>query len=162
MKKAPDGTRLVAKNRKALFDYEVLERIEAGVVLTGTEVKSLRDGKLQLVDAYATVEGGEALLHHANIAVYPNGGVFNHEPTRTRKLLLHRREIERLASKAREKGLTLVPLAVYFKGPRAKVELGLCRGKAAHDKRAAIRERDERRMREEELGRRSRRGPVRE
>ncbi len=135
----------IAKNRKARFNYHVVDEVEAGIVLRGTEVKSLRDGKLQLVDAYALIENGEAHLHHAHISEYKNASLFNHDPIRTRKLLLHKREIERLSSKVREKGLTLIPLDVYFKNGRVKVSLGLCKGKAHYDKRAAIRERDEKR-----------------
>lgn len=140
-----ERVKLVSKNRKAYFNYHVVEEVEAGIVLSGTEVKSLRDGKLQLVDAYATVEGGEIYLIHAHIGEYGHGSVYNHVPTRTRKLLLHRREIDRLAQKVQERGFTLIPLEVYFKDGRAKVKLGLCRGKAAYDKRRAIRDRDERR-----------------
>lgn len=144
-KKLPDGVLMIAKNRKARFDYEIIDEVEAGIMLRGTEVKSLRNGKLQLVDAYALIDHGEAYLHHAHIAEYENGNVFNHEPTRTRKLLMHRQEIDRLSEKVREKGLTLVPLEVYFKDGRVKVNVGLCRGKAHYDKRASIRERDEKR-----------------
>ncbi len=143
--KLPEGVQVITKNRKARFDYTVVDEVEAGVVLRGTEVKSLRDGKIQLVDAYAMIENGEAYLHHAHIAEYSNASVFNHDPVRTRKLLMHRREIERLNAKVREKGLTLIPLDVYFKNGRVKINLGLCRGKATYDKRAAIRDRDEKR-----------------
>ncbi|MGF1511209.1 MAG: SsrA-binding protein SmpB [Myxococcota bacterium] len=144
MPKEP-GVKLIAKNRKALFDYEVVDAVEAGLVLRGTEVKSLRDGKMQFADSFASAENGELWLHRAHIAEYTQGNVYNHEPTRSRKLLLHRHQIERLASRSAEKGLTLIPLEVYFKDGRAKVKLGLCRGKAKHDKRASIRERDEKR-----------------
>ena len=143
-----NGVRMIARNRKARFEYTVVDEVEAGIVLRGTEVKSLRDGKLQLMDAYATIDGGEAYLHHAHIAEYTNGSAFNHDPIRTRKLLLHRRELDRLHAKVSEKGLTLIPLDVYFKEGRVKVKLGLCRGKAMHDKRAAIRDRDEKRAQE--------------
>ena len=145
MRGSPEGTKLVAKNRKALFDYEVVDTVEAGLVLTGTEVKSLRDGKLQFKDSFAAVHDDELWLHRAHIAEYPNGNVFNHEPTRSRKLLLHRHQVDRWAARTQEKGLTIVPLEVYFKAGRAKVKLGLCRGKAKHDKRASIRDRDEKR-----------------
>jgi SsrA-binding protein len=144
------GVKLVARNKKAFFNYHVLEQVEAGMVLTGSEVKSLRDGKLQLLDSYATIERGEAFLLHAHIGEYKNGAYANHAPTRTRKLLLHRREIDRLANKVEEKGYTLIPLEVYFREGRAKVKLGLCKGKAAYDKREAIKERDERRERARE------------
>lgn len=143
--KLPDGVQLIAKNRKARFDYTVVDEVEAGIMLRGTEVKALRDGKLQLVDAYAMIENGEAYLHHAHISEYKNATVFNHDPIRIRKLLLHRREIDRLNAKVKEKGLTLIPLDVYFKNGRVKINLGLCRGKAHYDKRAAIRDRDDKR-----------------
>lgn len=141
----PDGLKRIAKNKKAFFNYHVLEDIEAGLVLWGTEVKSLRSGKLQLLDAYIKIEGGEAWMYHAHIGEYENGSFYNHEPTRKRKLLLHKNQIDRLETKVREKGITLIPLEVYFKEGRAKVLVGLCRGKAEHDKRDTIRERDERR-----------------
>lgn len=141
----PPGVHVVAQNRKARFNFEVVDAFEVGVVLTGTEVKSLRDGKIQLMDAYATVEAGEVWLNHAHIAEYANGTHANHEPTRRRKLLLHRPQIDRLESKVKERGFTLIPLEVYFKEGRAKLMLGLCRGKAVHDKRHAIRERDDKR-----------------
>jgi len=147
----PPGVKLVAKNRKALFDYEVVDRIEAGLVLSGTEVKSLRDGAVQFRDGYARVHHGEVWLEHVHIAPYRHGNVFNHEPDRSRKLLLHRHEVDRLKSRVEEKGFTLVPLSVYFKNGRAKLELGLCRGKAKQDKRAAIRERDLKRAARREL-----------
>lgn len=142
MKKPDDGRRSVAKNRKALFEYSVLEKFEAGIMLQGTEVKSLRDGKLNLGDAFATVDRGEAFLHNAHIGEYTNGSYSNHEPMRRRKLLLHRHELDKLEGKVEQRGLTLVPLEVYFLRGKAKVELGLCRGKQAHDKRHAIRDRD--------------------
>ena len=141
----PPGVKMVAQNRKARFNYEVVEGLEAGMVLTGTEVKSLRDGKVQLLDSYATVENGEMFLHHAHISEYENGNVFNHDPVRRRKLLLHRREIDRLHATVRERGFTLIPLDIYFKNGRAKVNLGVCKGKATHDKRASIKDRDEKR-----------------
>lgn len=144
-KKKVGGVHVVARNRKALFNYEVVDEVEAGLVLTGTEVKSLRDGKVQLLDGYAMVDGGECFLHHVHISEYAQGSYANHDPIRKRKLLLHRREIEKLGEKVREKGYTLIPLELYFKEGRAKVKLGLCRGKAAHDKRASIKEREERR-----------------
>ena len=148
---APEGVKRIARNKKAFFNYEIVEDIEAGLVLRGTEVKSLRAGKLQLVDAYAKIENGEAWLLHAHISEYENGSIFNHEPQRRRKLLLHKKEISRLAAKVREKGLTVVPLELYFRNGRVKVKLGLCRGKAVHDKRTTIRERDEKRAAERDL-----------
>jgi SsrA-binding protein len=135
----------VATNRQARFRYHLLERWECGIVLQGSEVKSLRDGAIQLKDAYAAVRDGEVWLHNAHIAPYPAAARDNHEPERPRKLLLHRREIERLIGKTQERGLTLVPTRVYFSGPNAKVEIALARGKELHDKRRAIKARDQRR-----------------
>jgi SsrA-binding protein len=135
----------VATNRQARFRYHLLERWECGIVLQGSEVKSLRDGAIQLKDAYAAVRDGEVWLHNAHIAPYPEAARENHEPERPRKLLLHRREIERLIGKTQERGLTLVPTRVYFSGPNAKVEIALARGKELHDKRRAIKARDQRR-----------------
>jgi SsrA-binding protein len=144
-KKKPEaaaGEKLIAKNRRAFFEYEVLEEFEAGLVLKGTEVKSLRDGQLQLGDAYARFIRAELYLVNANIAPYKMGGYVNHEPTRPRKLLLHKREVARLSTRIEEKGLTVVPLAVYWKRGLAKVRLGVCRGKKLYDKRQAIAKRD--------------------
>jgi SsrA-binding protein len=138
----------VCRNRRAHFQYEILETVEAGLVLQGSEVKSLRAGRAHLTDAYARVRRGEGALVGAHIEVYPQANQFNHEPTRERKLLLGKRELERLDSKLRERGLTLVPLQIYFRGPWAKVELALARGKRTHDKRQAIARREsERRIR---------------
>jgi SsrA-binding protein len=150
----PTGTRLIAENRRARYDYEFLERIEAGLVLSGTEVKSAREGNVQLAGAYAEVRGGEAWLVGASIAEYDPGGRFSHEPERDRKLLLHRREIDSLYGKVRERGLTLVPTRMYFKDGRAKVELALARGKERFDKRRAIADRDAKRQVERALRRR--------
>ncbi|HUK45709.1 MAG TPA: SsrA-binding protein SmpB [Gaiellaceae bacterium] len=138
--------KLIADNRKARFDYELLERVEAGLVLTGTEVKSLRAGRATLGQAYADIRDGEAWLHGAEIAVYDQGNRANHDPTRSRKLLLHRREIDRLYGQVREKGLTLVPTRLYFKEGRVKVELALARGKDVRDKRRTLVERDAKRQ----------------
>jgi SsrA-binding protein len=132
----------IARNRKARHLYHVLETIEAGLVLTGTEVKSLRAGKANLGDAYAVVEGNEAWLVHLHISPYDQGNQFNHDPLRKRKLLLHRKDLRRLVGKTREKGLTLIPLSLYFKGGWAKVEIALARGKKAFDKRDDIAKRD--------------------
>jgi len=144
----------IANNRKARHDYEVLETYEAGLVLKGTEVKSLREGQVNFKDSYASISNGEAWLVGCHIAPYHHGTDANHAPDRSRKLLLHRREIERLVGKVAERGLTLVPLRLYFKEGRAKLELGLARGKKLHDKRQALRERDERReMAKEARGR---------
>jgi len=140
--KDADGIQRIARNRKASFEYHIEEDIEAGLVLRGTEVKSLRDGKAQLIDAYALIESGEAYVHQLHIAEYVNGTHGNHEPRRVRKLLLHKREIDRLQRKVREKGVTLIPLELYFKKGRAKLKIGLCRGKKQHDKRHAIKQRD--------------------
>jgi len=135
--------KVVAKNRRATFDYHVEERIECGIALTGTEVKSLREGKLHLSDAYAVGQRGELVLINADIAPYgPAGPLLNHPPKRTRKLLLHRREIDRLLEQQQRGGYALIPLSVYFKDGRAKVELGVCRGKKSFDKRAAMAERE--------------------
>ncbi|HXH06091.1 MAG TPA: SsrA-binding protein SmpB [Vicinamibacterales bacterium] len=135
----------VATNRRARHEYEILETIEAGLVLRGTEVKSLRDGQVNFKDSYATVRNDEAWLLGCHISPYSHGTDANHDPERDRKLLLHRREIARLIGKVSERGLTLVPLRLYFKGGRAKIELGLARGKKLHDKRATLREREVRR-----------------
>jgi len=137
--------KVIATNRKAYHNFSILERYEAGLVLRGTEVKSLREAQVNFKDCYAAIDNGEAWLVGCHITPYHHGSDANHDPERKRKLLLHRREIGRLLGKVAERGLTLVPLRLYFKGGRAKVELGLARGKKLHDKRAAIRERDERR-----------------
>jgi SsrA-binding protein len=147
----PTGTRQIADNRRARHDYELLERVEAGLVLTGTEVKSLRDGQVQIGHAYADVRGDEVWLVGASISEYAQGSVGVHAPERDRKLLLHRREIEELAAKVREKGLTLVPTRLYFKDGRVKVEIALARGKEGRDKRRDIAERDMKRQLEREL-----------
>ncbi len=139
------GDRTIATNRRARHEYDILEVVEAGLVLRGTEVKSLRDGQVNFRDSYATIRNGEAWLVGCHISPYSHGTDANHDPDRDRKLLLHRREIARLAGKVAERGLTLVPLRMYFKGGRAKLELGLARGKKLHDKRSALREREVRR-----------------
>ncbi len=140
--KTADPFKVVATNRKAYHDYLVLEKLEAGLVLAGTEIKSVRAGKVSLQDGFARVEKGEGWLENVYIAPYEQGGLYNVEPRRRRKLLLHADEIRRLIGKVKEKGLTLVPLRVYLKGDRAKVELALARGKRAYDKREAIAERE--------------------
>ena len=139
------GDFLVASNRKALHEYFVDQTLEAGLALTGTEVKSLRGRNAQLADGYATVDNGQVILHHVHIAPYAMGNRANHEPMRPRKLLLHRREIDRLFGLTRQQGYTLIPLRLYFTRGKAKVALGVCRGKKAHDKRHAIAERDAKR-----------------
>src|SRR5438034_8197260 len=145
MSSQEDGDRTVASNRRARHEYEILETVEAGLVLRGTEVKALRTGLVNFKDAYATVRNDEIWLLGCHISPYSHGTDANHDPERDRKLLLHRREISRLTGKVAERGLTLVPLRLYFKDGRAKVELGLARGRKLHDKRAAIREREVRR-----------------
>jgi SsrA-binding protein len=132
----------VARNRQASHRYNLLDRWEAGMVLTGTEVKSLRDGKAQIKDGYASLRNGEVWLYNVHIPPYAPATRENHEPERPRKLLLHKREIERLIGKTREKGLTLVPTRIYFKGSHAKVEIALARGKDVGDKRRSIKERE--------------------
>lgn len=135
----------VATNRQAGFKYEFLDKLEAGMVLRGTEVKSLREGGATLKDGYAAIRDGELWLHNIHIAPYGPAARENHEPERDRKLLAHRREIERLIGSTKERGLTLVPTRIYFRDGRAKVEIALARGKQAHDKRASIKEREGRR-----------------
>lgn len=139
---APMAEKLIATNRKARHEYHVLEHFEAGIALQGTEVKSLRDGKVNFKDSFAEIREGEVFLQGLHINPYEQGNIYNHDPERTRKLLLHKREILKLASQVYEKGLTLVPLKLYFKQGKAKVEIGLCRGKQKADKRATIRERE--------------------
>jgi SsrA-binding protein len=136
---ASSEEKVICVNRKARHEYFIEETYEAGIVLQGSEVKSLRDGKANLVDSYARIMRGECILLNAHINPYTAANRYNHEPTRTRKLLLHKREILRLSGKVREKGLTLVALKLYFKGGRAKVELGLARGKKLYDKRETLR-----------------------
>ena len=136
------GEKLIVDNRRARHEYQLLERVEAGIVLTGTEVKSLREGRASLGQAYADVRDGELWLHGASIAVYDKGSHANHDPDRARKLLLHRRQIDSLYGRIREKGLTLVPTRMYFKDGRVKVEIALARGKELRDKRRDIAKRD--------------------
>jgi SsrA-binding protein len=136
------GGKSIAENRKARFDYQLLERFEAGLVLTGSEVKSLREGRVSLAQAYADVREGEAWLVGVHIDPYHQAGTQNHEPERDRKLLLHRRELDSLYGKVREKGLTLVPVRLYFKEGRVKVELALAKGKEQRDKRRDIAKRE--------------------
>lgn len=149
--------KLIAENRKARHDFHILERVEAGLELTGTEVKSLRDGGGNIREAYAVAKNGEMYLVGANIAPYKQGNIQNHEPLRDRRLLLHRHEIEELASRVAERGNTLVPLSLYLKHGRVKLELGLAKGKEGVDKRRAISDRDNRRNLERELKERFRR-----
>jgi SsrA-binding protein len=149
---------IVASNRKARHDYEVIDTFEAGIALLGPEVKSLRNGKASLVDGYAFVRRGEVFLANVHIGPYEKAWRENANPRRERKLLLHRHEISRLASKLAESGLTLIPLQLYFKNGRAKAELGLCRGKRRYDKRQSIRQREADRDLQRALRGRGRRG----
>ena len=137
-------------NRKVRFDYEILEEIESGIVLTGTEIKSIKDGKANLKDSYAIIRNNEVFLLNMNISHYKEGNIFNHEETRTRKLLLHKKEILKLRDKLDLQGLTLVPLKLYFKRNKAKILLGLGKGKKTYDKRESIKEKDIKRNLEKE------------
>jgi SsrA-binding protein len=145
------SVKVVVTNKKARFLYEIIETFEAGIVLLGTEVKSLRLGKGNLQDSYATIKEGETFLYSMHISPYEQGNIYNHEPDRVRKLLLHKQEIKRLTGKVVERGMTLVPLKIYFKNGRAKVELGLARGKSLVDRRKDIARRDEQRIVEREF-----------
>ncbi|MBP7972571.1 MAG: SsrA-binding protein SmpB [Candidatus Nanopelagicales bacterium] len=149
------GRKVVAQNRKARHDYSIIETFEAGLVLQGTEVKSLRAGHASLVDGYATVDDGEIWLRGVHIPEYTEGTWTNHEPRRNRKLLLRRDEIAKIANKTREGGLTIVPLALYFKDGYAKVEIALAKGRKSYDKRNAIAERDAKREADRAIGRRA-------
>jgi SsrA-binding protein len=147
---------LVAQNRRARHDYHIEDTYEAGLVLVGTEVKSLREGRASLVDGYAAVKDGEVWLHNVHIPEYTQGTWTNHEPRRPRKLLLHREQIRKLSAKTHESGLTIVPLALYFMDGYAKVEIGVARGKKAYDKRHSIAEREAKRDAERAIARRGR------
>ena len=140
--KPDSGEKLIASNKKALHDYFILQKFEAGLILTGTEVKSLRDGKAQLKDAYVIFKDDEAFLFGAHISPYTHGNLQNHDPERTRKLLLHRREIEKLRVHTTEKGLSVVPLRLYFKGSKVKAEIAIVRGKKQYDKRETEKKRE--------------------
>jgi SsrA-binding protein len=150
----PTGTKTIAENRRARHDYDLLERLEAGLALTGTEVKALRAGQAQIAQAYVDLRGGEAWLVGASIAEYAQGNIANHRPERDRKLLLHRGELDSLQGKVREKGLTIVPTRLYFRDGRVKLEVALARGRERADKRRSIAERDARRQMERALHRR--------
>ena len=150
---AETGRKIICVNRKARFDYTISETIEAGLVLQGTEVKSLRDGKADLKDAYADVLEGEVFLLHAHIDQYEQASRFNHDPVRPRKLLLHKLEIRRLIGKTQERGLTLIPTRMYFANGKAKVELGLAKGKKQYDKREDVKRRSAERDIQRALGR---------
>ena len=146
-----DGIKIIVQNRKARHNFETLDTFEAGIELRGTEVKSLRLGRANLVDSYARVERGEVFLHNAHISEYTEGNRFNHDPVRKRKLLLHKSEINRLRGRVEEKGLTLIPLKLYFKRGHAKVELALAKGKRQYDRRRDLAERDAKRQVEQAL-----------
>jgi SsrA-binding protein len=148
------GRKLIAQNRKARYDYAVEETFEAGLVLVGTEVKSLRAGRATLTDGFGEVHNGEAFLHGVHIPEYTQGTWTNHEPRRVRKMLLNRHEIDKIETKINERGFTLVPLSLYFKDGRAKVEIALARGKKTYDKRHALAERQANREQQQALGRR--------
>jgi SsrA-binding protein len=135
----------IAQNRKAYHDYSIEETVEAGISLTGTEVKSVREGRVNLKDSYVIIKNGEAFLLNCHISPYSHGNIMNHDPLRTRKLLLHKREIQKLLGKATQKGYSLIPLKIYLKGPRIKVEIGLAKGKKLFEKRESIKAREARR-----------------
>ncbi len=145
MAKAGNGEKLIANNKKAYHDYFILEKYEAGIALNGTEVKSLRMGKCSIKEAYVRIENGEVYIYGMHISPYEKGNIFNLDPLRTRKLLLHRSEINKLTGKIKEKGMTIMPLRVYFKGSLVKVEIGLARGKKMYDKRQDIAKKDQER-----------------
>lgn len=137
--------KIVCQNKKAYHDYFIEETLEAGIQLLGTEVKSLREGKVNLKDSYVLIKNSEVFLLNCHISPYSHGNIMNHDPLRTRKLLLHKKEIERLRGKMQQKGYTLIPLKIYFKGPYAKVEIGLAKGKRLYEKRETIKEREAKR-----------------
>ena len=149
-----DAPRMIAQNKRARYEFHVLEEKECGVALSGTEVKSLRAGRCSIAEAYAYARGGELWLVNAHIPEYAQGNVHNHPPLRERKLLLHRRELDQWAAAVKQKGVTIVPLAIYFKGSRAKVAIALCKGKKLYDKRADKREKDDRREMDRAMSRR--------
>ena len=142
MEKSKNHAKLICKNKKARFDYKIDDFYEAGIVLTGTEVKSCRQGKANLKDSYARIKNGEVFLHNTHISPYSHAGHAQHDPLRTRKLLLHQREIKKLTGKTQERGYSFIPLKMYFRKGKVKVEMGLAHGKKQHDKREAIRKRD--------------------
>lgn len=146
----------IADNRKAGHDYFILESYEAGIELTGTEVKSIRDGGLNLKDSWISIDNGELFIKQMHISPYEKGNIFNKDPLRTRKLLMHKREIMKLLGQVKQDGLTLIPISVYFKGSRVKVQVGLCKGKKQHDKRDAMAQRDAKRTIDRELKMRNR------
>ena len=156
MAKAKTGVKTLAQNRKARHDYHIEDVYEAGIALTGTEIKSVRAGRVQLKDSFARIQNGEVLLYNMHISPYEQGNRYNHDPMRARKLLLHRSEINRLIGKVKEKGLTLIPLKLYWQGDWAKVELGLAKGKQLFDKRDALAAKESKRDIERALKERSR------
>lgn len=153
-KSGGDGRKVVVTNRRARYEYDIEDTVEAGLVLTGTEIKSIRAGKVQLTDAYARIQEGEAWLHGMHIAPYEQGNRFNVDTARTRKLLLHRAEIDRLYGKATERGLALIPLVLYLRNGFAKLELGVAKGRKLHDKREAIADREAKREQERAMSER--------
>ncbi len=146
-----EGIKRIANNKKAYHDYFIDEKYEAGIALHGTEVKSLRMGKCSIKEAFVTIHNGEVLIQHMHISPYEKGNIFNKDPLRTRKLLLHKAEINKLAEKAKQKGYTIMPLQVYFKGSLAKIEIGLARGKKLYDKRQDIAKKDAKREAERDF-----------
>lgn len=140
--KSDDGTKLIARNKRATFEYEILEKLECGVVLYGSEVKSLREGHVSFADSYVRVRNGELVIYGMNIAEYAWANRLNHDPTRFRKLLAHKKEIAKLAISMDAKGLTVIPLSMYFKRGKVKIKVGLARGKANHDKRESLKKKD--------------------
>lgn len=150
MKKKPSPIKIITRNKRASLDYDIEEKFEAGIVLQGSEVKSIRNGRINIQDGYVSIQRGEAILHNTHISPYPPAGPNNHEPLRERKLLLKRRELDRLAGKVKTRGYTIIPLSVYIKGDKIKVEIGLGRGRKKYEKKEKIKERDiEREMRRE-------------
>jgi SsrA-binding protein len=143
--------KIIANNKKAKFEYSILETLEAGIQLLGTEVKSLREGRCSIGEGYITEEKGELFLKNVNISLYKHGNINNHEPLRKRKLLLHSKEINKIIRNIREKGITVIPLKVYFKGSLIKIEIGICKGKKLYDKRETIKERDTKKSIEREM-----------
>ena len=152
----PKDLKMVAENRKARHDYEIMDRMEAGLVLLGTEVKSARQGRVNLKDSYVSTRGGELFLVQCHISPYTHSSFDNHDPHRERKLLMHKQEMRRLIGKITERGLTLIPLRVYFRKGLLKVELGLAKGRKSHDRRAVVREREQKRDVEAQLKERNR------
>ena len=156
MAKKDAGEKIIAQNKTARLNYFIDDTYEAGIVLVGTEVKSIREGRVNLKDGYALVKEGEVWLHEVHVSPYSHGNRYNHEPLRTRKLLLHNREIKRLYGKSREKGLTLIPLKLYFKNGKVKVEIGVARGKRLYDKREDMKLKDDQRDMQRALRERNR------